>query len=135
MLPSVALEKATRDLTRFQREWQGEMPLRIHRRMPAADGTPSYTSEFLDWVSREQLSDDALATDSKLRFTKAMRALRKVAPRECDVVHRVFAGYSTEEIRDWLNDRAVRGGHRERYSLKDTVVLIVSGADKLAAWY
>lgn len=135
MLPSVAVQKATRDLTRFQREWQGETPIRLHRRMPAADGTPDFTSEFIDWLNRERLSDDALATDSKLRFTRAMRTLRKIAPREYDVMHRVLAGHTTEAIRDWLNDRAVRGGHPERYSLKDTVVLIVSGADKLAAWY
>jgi hypothetical protein len=64
-----------------------------------------------------------------------MRNLRKVAPREYDVMRRAFTGESVEQISEWLNERAIRGGHPERYSLKDTVVLLASGADKLAVWW
>jgi hypothetical protein len=135
MLPSLAVSKASRDLVQFQRTWQGSMPMRIHDRRLAADGTPEFSSEFLAWVCRAWRDDDALATDARMRLTKGMKMLRDIAPREHDVIRQVLDGRPAEEIREWLNDRAIRGGHPERYSLKDTVVLIVSGSDKLAAWY
>lgn len=61
--------------------------------------------------------------------------LRKVAPREHDVVWKVLRGEDVQSIREWLNVRAETQGHPERYSMKDATVLIVSGVDKLAAWY
>jgi hypothetical protein len=136
MLPSAAVEKVNQDLARFKREWQGEIPVRIHQRQIDSSGAPAYSSEFLAWLNREWIDrDDMMPSDIRLRLTRVLRHLRDIAPREHDVMRRVLAGETTEEIRDWLNDRAERGGHPERYSLKDTVVLIVSGADKIAAWY
>jgi len=109
--------------------------MRIHNHRISGDGTPEFSSEFLAWFYRTWHEDDMLATDARMRLSKAMKSLRKVAPREYDVLRRVLDGRSALEIQGWLNERAERGGHRERYSLKDTVVLIVSGSDKVAAWY
>ena len=136
MLPSVVLDKVARDIAKFSTEWRDDHPIRIHQHAIGADGAPAYAPEFMEWLGRgtaKARNEDH--SETKLRLTRAMRNLRNVAPREYDVLHRVFAGETTEQIRDWLNDRAVQGGHPERYSLKDTVVLIVSGVDKLTLWY
>ena len=136
MIPSQTVDKAARDIAVLSAEWQGEHPLRIHMRALGPDGCPQLAPEFLRWLSRgTERARDEDHSETKLRLTRSMRNLRNIAPREHDVLHRVFAGETTEQICDWLNERAIRGGHPERYSLKDTVVLIVSGVDKLAVWY
>ena len=135
MLPDMVVEKVSRDLAQFQRTWQGSAPMRIHDRRLGEDGTPVFSSEFIAWFYRAWNDDDILATDSRMRLARAMKRLRDLAPREYDVMRRVLDGKSPPEICAWLNERAERGGHQERYSLKDTVVLIVSGSDKVAAWY
>jgi hypothetical protein len=134
MLPG--LEHVSREIAMFAAKWNEETPGRIHKSTLAEDGTPTWTGEFYSWVAKGPWwrGDDSPASSS-LRLTRAMRSLRKVAPREYDVMRRAFTGESVEQICEWLNDRAIRGGHPERYSLKDTVVLLASGADKLAAWW
>jgi hypothetical protein len=79
--------------------------------------------------------DDEDMPDTRYRLTRAMRKLRKVAPREHEVMWRILSGETVPDVCTWLNDRAIRHGHPERYSIKDTVVLVVSGSDKLAFWY
>lgn len=64
-----------------------------------------------------------------------MRKLRKVAPREHETLYKILAGESVADVCRWLNDRAIKGGHPERYSMKDTIVIIVSGIDKIVYWY
>lgn len=134
MLPG--LEHIGREIATFASKWQEEIPGRMHQQSIGADGTPSWTGEFYSWMSRGPWwRGDESPASSRLRITRAMRNLRKVAPREYDVLRRAFNGESVEQICEWLNERAIRGGHPERYSMKDAVVLLVSGVDKLAAWY
>jgi len=135
MLPSDVVAKASRDLARFKVEYRGEAPLRIHNGALAPDGSRQWSPEFAQWITGDMPQQRVERSETQMRLTRAMRHLRDVAPREYDVMHRLLSGETTEEIQSWLNDRAERGGHPERYSLKDTVVLIVSGADKLAVWY
>lgn len=136
MLSSAQVAKTVRDLALFSAEWNLETPGRIHQHALGADGRPAMTAEFSSWLFAEagrwQGQDASLST---LRLTRAMKSLRKVAPREYDVMRRAFNGESARQICGWLNDRAIAGGHPERYSIKDTVVLLVSGCDKLAAWF
>jgi hypothetical protein len=113
-----------------------ELPLRIHQRALAQDGTPQMAGEFLSWLQRGSgVRPGEHPTDSPLRLKRAMRMLKQVAPREHDVVWKALRGESAEEIQAWLNARAESQGHPERYSLKDATVLIVSGVDKLSIWY
>ena len=110
MLPTNVVDKTIRDIAALSADWKGEHPLRIHMRALGPDGCPQLAPEFLRWLScePERASEDV---EAKLRLTRSMKNLRKIAPREYDVLHRVFAGETTEQIRDWLNDRAIRGGH------------------------
>lgn len=120
-------------------DFADEVPMRIHRGNShlTYDGTPEITGEFVNWLStttkRRREYDSAM--DSQLRVKRAMRILRGVAPREHDVMWRTLRGDSVQSTMEWLNERAERQGHPERYSLKDVVVLICSGTDKLAFWY
>jgi hypothetical protein len=132
-MSSFLSQKTAHDLALFSREWNDETPRRIHQRTLGQDGRPSWSPGFSSWLSSGPYRPSN--PDARLRLTRAMRYLREIAPREHDVMHRVFAGESPEQISDWLNDRAIRGGHPERYSAKDAMVLIASGADKLAVWY
>ena len=134
MLPP--LEHVSREIAMFAAKWNEETPSRIHQATLGEDGTPGWDGEFSAWVTKGPWwRGDHSPTSSNLRITRAMRNLRKVAPREYDVLRRAFTGESAEQIREWLNERAIRGGHPERYSLKDTIVLMASGVDKLAQWY
>jgi hypothetical protein len=134
MLPG--LEHVSREIAMFAAKYHEETPRRIHGSGLAEDGTPGWTVEFYSWMSKGPWwRGDISPTSSSLRMTRAMRNLRKVAPREYDVMRRAFDGEGPRQICDWLNERAIRGGHPERYSLKDTVVLLASGADKLAVWW
>ena len=84
---------------------------------------------FLGLVKQER------QPDTEMRLGRAMKRLRELAPREHDVMHRVLSGEPPAMICYWLNARAIRGDHPERYSQKDTEVLISSGLHKLEAWY
>ncbi len=56
-----------------------------------------------------------------------MRGLRKVAPRQYEVLYRIMVnGESIETTTSWLNARAIRGGHPERYRPGDTLVILQS---------
>lgn len=136
VIPRSTIDTTERQLQRFIPEWKNEFPWRIHERGFAGDGTPAMSGEFFRWLTRtEYRRDDEDLPDTTMRLTRAMRKLRKVAPREHDVMWRVLKGESVSGVRDWLNWRAEKNGHPERYSLKDTMVIIASGADKLAFWY
>ena len=110
--------------------------MRIHQRGYAEDGTPAMAGEFTRWLNRGiDKRDDEDSSETKLKLTRAMRRLRKIAPREHEVLWKILAGESVGEVHVWLNDRAIRQGHPERYTVKDTMVIIVSGVDKVAFWY
>jgi hypothetical protein len=130
------IESTDRHLQRFIPEWKDEFPMRIHERGFASDGTPQWSGEFSRWLTRgTKKRYDEDSTETHLKLTRAMRKLRDVAPREHEVVWKVLSGESASDICKWLNDRAIRLGHPERYTIKDTIVIIVSGVDKLAFWY
>jgi hypothetical protein len=135
MDPGIA--HVSREIATFAAKWQEETPPRIHQRTLGEDGTPLWDGEFFSWMTRGSWFrhyDEAPSSD-RLRLTRAMRNLRRIAPREYDVLRRAFTGETAQQICDWLNERAIRGGHPERYSLKDTVVLMASGLDKVSHWY
>lgn len=121
----------------FGREWRREVPMRIHSREIAADGSPEWHPEFGKWLTSSAVERDRRDTPQpRLRTTKAMRRLRKIAPREYEVLYRLLIlGDSIEGITVWLNERAARNniplpeGRTKHYRLKDTVALIVAGTD------
>jgi hypothetical protein len=135
MLSDVVLARTSVNIRHFFAEWQSEIPMRIHSGGLDRGGGPAWDGEFAHWLLKdERRQRDEDHPETRLRLVRAMRMLRKVAPREHDVVWKVFAGDSPSQINAWLNERAERLGHPERFTMKDTVVLIVSGIDKLAYW-
>ena len=74
--------------------------------------------------------------ESRLRTTRAFRKLRKVAPREFDALYLMCAlGASFASTQDALNDRAMRLGKPERYGPAETLLLVVSGVDKVRHYW
>lgn len=139
-LPDAVLATTARWMSDFAADWRGEVPIRIHSSAIDSGGAPEYDGAFTRWLTRSDKPDDPRDQhrnpENRLRITRAMRALRRVAPREYEVVYRVMIlGETVEQAAKWLNERAIRGGHPERYTRKDTVAIIVSGVDKLRAWY
>ena len=134
MLPGRVLETTQTRLLQYAREYHGEVPVRLHTRELDRGGAPNWHAGFSAWLAGVRPHMDGSKVD-KARVARAMRILRKTCPREADVVYRALVlGHGPEEIQAWLNDRASAGGHPERFSLKDAVVLIVSGIDKIATW-
>ena len=135
MIPADVLEQTSRHIAQFASEWRDETPLVVHRRQLDGGGTPGWSGEFMGWITRDERGRDyEPQSEERQRVTRAMRMLRKVAPREHETLWRIFSGESVEQVCAWLNERSIRHGHPERYSMKDTVVIIVSGVDKLAFW-
>lgn len=135
VLPASVVQVASLRVAQFAIDYRGEVPSRLHSRELDRGGTPGWHPGFAAWLTR--LSRPAMdeVEPDRIRVTRAMRSLRKVAPREHDVCYRALVlSHSPEQIQLWLNDRAIRQGHAERYTLKDTCVLIISGVDKIAEW-
>ena len=138
MIPSAVLEQTSKHIAQFAPEWRDEVPMAIHAHRLDSGGVPALTGEFMGWLSRTERNKryrPEPEPEARQRVTRAMRTLRKVAPREHETLWKIFSGESVEQVCLWLNERAIRHGHPERYSMKDTVVIIVSGVDKLAFWY
>lgn len=139
-IPQSVLEETARHLAEFKREWHGESPLKIHSRDLDHGGTPRWTPLFVGWLLRgpQYDSTDQHRNDpqTRLRLTRAFRTLRHVAPREFEVLYRMMVlDESVESTQAWLNARAERGGHHERYSAKDVIVIVISAIDKITYWY
>lgn len=121
----------------FAADWKQEIPTRIHSSDIALDGTPEWHPDFAKWLARDgrpRRRND----DQRLRTTKVMRRLRRVAVREYEVLYRVLVlGERLEETTLWLNARAERNAipfppHRPNgpwYTHKDTLALMIAGID------
>lgn len=121
----------------FAADWRQETPLRIHSGDIAADGSPEWHPDFAKWLSRDARPRKR-NNDQRLRTTKVMRRLRRVAVREYEVLYRVLVlGERLEETTRWLNARAARNNvplppHRPtgpHYTTKDTLALVIAGID------
>ena len=138
-IPQTVLESTSRWMSEFAAEWRSEIPVKIHGSGIDAGGAPELHASFWAWLTRNDRPDDPRdqhRQESRYRITRAMRALRKMAPREYEVVYRVMIlGEMLEGTAEWLNERAIRGGHPERYVVKDVIAICVSGVDKLRNWY
>lgn len=123
-------EAASQWIPRLASLWSEETPLRIHSGSLADDGTYDWHPDFVAWLmgTREN-------SVQRTRLTSAMRRLRKAAVREFEVAYRIIvSGESLEQACAWLNERAERNGLPDRYSLRDTQVILISAIDKLVAW-
>lgn len=112
-------------------EWIKDFPDRLHDAGLSGDGTPQrWSADFEKWI------EGATSEGNRGRTTRVMRRLRRVAPREFEVMYRAMVlGQGFGEITEWLNERAVKNriplpaGRSEHYRLKDAVALFIAGVD------
>jgi len=116
-------------------DWRLEVPDRIHSSEIADDGAPQWHHEFAKWLTRSEARPPR-NTEERLRTTKVMRRLRRVAVREYEVLYRtLLLGEPLEETTTWLNERAKRNniplpeGQAVHYRKKDTLALFIAGVD------
>lgn len=137
-LPPTLIRRTATLIEQYRADWVGDIPEKIHSHDMAMDGSLRWDGGFLDWLTNEQLRFEGRGKPNAVerhRVTKALRMLRKEAPREFECVYRVIAlGDTVEGVAAWLNARAEEKGYPERYTLKDAAVIIISGVDKMAHW-
>lgn len=133
-IPADLLADTASRLVQYHREWQQDIPMRLHSRSLDRGGNLDLHPEFLQWLAPG--GSRPPNPDGRMKLTKAMRMLRTECPREFDVTYRIMVvGSSIPETADWLNERAIRGGHPERYTDKDATVILIAGIDKISYWY
>ena len=75
-------------------------------------------------------------SEDRARLKAALKRLRERSLREYEVLYRILAlGHSVNEVTEWLNERAIRGKHPERYRQRDTMVIVYAAVDKIHEWY
>jgi hypothetical protein len=130
----VSISQAVLDTTdqwipRLARMWHEDIPTRIHSGGTADDGSPRWDPAFAAWLMGVK------SPGERPRITHAMRRLRKVSVREFEVAYRVIVlGESLEGTMAWLNERAARNRLSDRYTERDTRIILMSAIDKLVAW-
>ena len=124
----------------FSDEWRGEIPLRIHDRSKDRGGAPQWSSDFRRYITAKT-SNNERNPEARLRTTRAFRLLRRKAVREFEVVYRIVvlgggtvSTQSLDETAEWLNTRAIRGGHADRYTNEHVLIMLHSGLDKVVKW-
>lgn len=121
-------------LSVFATEWHQDIPTKIHGRGVDRGGAPQWTPEFARWMTSS--GNNPRNPDGRLRVTRAMRGLRKIAPRQYEVLYRIMVlGESVTGTTVWLNNRAIRGGHPERYRKGDTLAILQSSINWVEAHY
>jgi hypothetical protein len=129
--------------TQFAADWRNEMPLRIHSSEIAADGSPEWHPDFAKWMMKAE-GRWGRNTEQRLRTTRVMRRLRRVAVREYEVLYRVLVLHERlEETTSWLNERAQRNAvpfptHRPEgphYTSRDTLTIFIAGIDYCRAFW
>lgn len=135
--PAEALTETLRWGEWFADEWRRDPPpTQTHTDGLSEDGTPQWTQAFAGWIS------NAPGSEGHHRTTAVMRRLRRIAPREYEVLVRtLLVGETIERTTDWLNERAQRNdiplpaGRDVHYRLKDTVALMMAGIGYAQAYW
>ena len=124
-----ALEQALYWARLMTLEWQKTHP-------DAVQGEGQWAKQLADWITLSGYTDDT-------RTTRVMKRLRRVAPREYEVVFRaMIRGESFGEITQWLNERAERneipvpeGKDGKHYVERDAVALFLAGVEFARTYY
>lgn len=134
LIAPTELKRAWYWLGRFSDLWASNVPIRLHTRELDDAGNPNLHPEFLHWL--DGTSGRSSGSEDRARLKRAMKRLRERSIREYEVLYRVMVhGDSIPEVAEWLNERAIRGGHPERYRPKDALVILYAAVDKVHDWY
>ncbi len=121
-------------IDRFRDTIVANPPVQLHIRELDDAGNPQMHPEFIHWL--EGTSGRREGTEDRARLNAALKLLRNRSIREYEVLYRVlYLGQPIPEVAEWLNERSIRGGHPERYSVPDTMVIVYAAVDKVRDWY
>lgn len=114
-----------------------DLPSVLHSHEIDGNGAPQWSPEFravltgADGRGRYGVEDHPAT-----RLRRALKRIRRHSLREYEVLIRVLnSGQPIPEVTAWLNERAIRGGHPERYTDRSTMVILYAAVDKCHEWY
>ena len=140
-IPESVLRDTAQRMVDYRDYWHDEMPTQIHAAGFDDGGVPAWHPDFARWLGVDWYSDrsDQRWKDNpepRIRTTRAFRKLRKKAVREYEVCYRIIIlGEPIEETAEWLTSRAIRNAKPERYGVGETLLLLVSGVQKINGWW
>lgn len=138
-IPTEVLQATFRDMWELASYWNDELPIRIHNRETSDGGTPEWHPDFARWLTRADKFDDRKWSENpepRVKTTRAFRKLRQRSPREYEVVYRTaILKIPFGETVNWLNERAIKNGHADRYDVDSALMLLICGVDKIATWF
>lgn len=152
------LRNASHWLSRWSRDLEKEVPLRLHKR---EEGylSPEFSDEFVGYVGeldckvdsceicadRKKMPKQSVQSEtyklahrsrSRTRTTKALRKLRRIAPLEFDVLRLMMVQrLSPAEVAARLTERSYARGFNETYDVPSVIVLAVTGVEKVSDWF
>jgi len=131
----------------FREYWHSEIPVKVHSGDLGIGGSPEWHPDFARWLGIDYYSERSDKNwdrnpEPRIRTTRAFRKLRKKAIREFELCYRVIIlGDPIPDSMAWLNARAQRNniplpeGKDVHYDITDTLMLLISGVEKLKAWF
>lgn len=140
-IPDEVLAFTAKWMVDFRDYWHDEMPIKIHNGALGEGGSPEWHPDFSRWLSidyRGKRCDQRWADnpEPRVRTTRAFRKLRKKSVREFEVCYRIIVlGEQIKDTTAWLNERAIRNDKDDRYGTLETMLLLIGGVDKLAAYW
>lgn len=146
-IPETVLHDTARWMVDLRDYWHDELPMQLHTGALDEGGGPQWHPDFARWLGVDyygRRSDQKWADnpEPRIRTTRAFRKLRKKAVREYEVCYRIIVlGEPIADTREWLNNRAARNsiplpiGRQSHYTMNETLLLLVSGVEKIRSWW
>ena len=129
--PAILSETAVRARA-ISSDWRKEVPQSINVVALGIDGNPAWNPDFERWLTNTGRTDN----EDRLATTRAMRRLRRIAPRMFEVCYRLLVlGEPIADCTRWLNERAKRNaiplpdGKSAHYTEKDTIAILIGSTD------
>ena len=145
VLPEDMVESTAVWLKTLIETWHEETPIKLHAAENSDGGAPDFHHDFLSFIERDCKKPGCFnlhcthgqdREDPRKRTHKALRKLRRVAPREFDALYLIVAHQHTvRDVALQMTDRAIRLNKPERYTEAGVLVLIASGIDKVQQWW
>lgn len=138
-IPEDSLKATAKWISELSSYWNEEVPMRVHSREISEDGAPQWSGDFAMWMLRGDANKDEQwrnRPEPRVRTTRAFRKLRSAHPREYEVLYRTaILKIPIETTVEWLNQRAIRNNKPERYTMRDTLLILMVAADKVQSWW
>ncbi|HET9614097.1 MAG TPA: hypothetical protein VFP22_04715 [Candidatus Limnocylindrales bacterium] len=136
MISSTEIAKTKYWLDHFRQIHRSSVPTVLHSHEVDGNGAPQWSPGFRAFLTGDAPLREGQKDTDQRRLRRALKRIRERSIREYEVLHRILElNHSIGEITDWLNERAKRGGHPERYTVASTVVIVFAAVDKLYEWY